>query len=217
MDNATLEKQEIRSAKPRKRRFGDRKDGRLVRTLYPMNKFMPYIMRTRNDACNQFSDSIDLTETDPYIKNLWEENLSFEITHLHRAVELLKKYTGKEWQEVIPDGEFPAPISLHENVEYVRKILDDTVQFTNDKEDYIRVKDLPQDADFFRYQNIINPNVRIVPSHCVIEQFIRGRGMDYRYQVAPSPIPELRNRRDDNTDVGRKPNATKSTNFFCND
>ena len=158
-----------------------------------------------------------MTETDPYIKNLWEENLSFEITHLHRAVELLKKYTGKEWQEVIPDGEFPAPISLHENVEYVRKILDDTVQFTNDKEDYIRVKDLPQDADFFRYQNIINPNVRIVPSHCVIEQFIRGRGMDYRYQVAPSPIPELRNRRDDNTDVGRKPNAAKSTNFFCNE
>ena len=158
-----------------------------------------------------------MTETDPYIKNLWEENLSFEITHLHRAVDLLRKYEGKDWQEVIPDGEFPAPLSLHENIEYVRKILRDTVQFTNDREEYTRIKDLPQDADFFSFQNIINPNVRVVPSHCVIEQFISRYGMDYRFQVAPNPIPELRNRREDNTDVGRKPNAAPSSNFFCNE
>lgn len=68
-----------------------------------------------------------MSETDPYIKNLWEECLSFEITHLHRAVDLLKKYENKDWYEVIPDGEFPAPLSLHENIEYVRKILGDTV------------------------------------------------------------------------------------------
>lgn len=157
------------------------------------------------------------TETDPYIKNLWEENLSFEIGHLHRAVDLLKKYRGMDWQEVIPVGEFPAPVSLHENISYVRKILGDTVQFTTNKEDYYRIKDLPQDAEFFRYQNVINPTTKIVPSHCVIEEFISRYGMDYRYQVAPSPIEELRNRREDNTDVGRKPNAARSTEFFCND
>jgi hypothetical protein len=33
-----------------------------------------------------------MTEIDPYIKALWEENLSFEIAHLHKAAELLKKY-----------------------------------------------------------------------------------------------------------------------------
>ena len=71
-----------------------------------------------------------LTETDPYVKNLWEENLSFEISHLHKAVELLERYEGKEWQSVIKDGEFPSPICLHENIDYVRKILADTVQFT---------------------------------------------------------------------------------------
>ena len=69
MANATMEKQAAVAPKKRKRRFGDRKDGRLLRTLYPMNKLMPYIMRTRNDACNQFSDSIDMTETDPYIRS----------------------------------------------------------------------------------------------------------------------------------------------------
>ena len=157
-----------------------------------------------------------MTETDPYIKNLWEMNLSFEISHLHKAAELLKKYECKDWQEVIKDGEFPAPISLHENKEYVRKILGDTVQYTASREDYVRVKDLPKDADFFRFQEIVNPTTQIVPSHCVIENFIRRRGADYRYQIAPSPIPELRNRRQDNTTVGRKPDGAPSNGFFCN-
>ena len=157
-----------------------------------------------------------MTETDPYIKELWEQNLQFEISHLHKAAELLKKYECKEWQEVIKDGEFPAPIRLHENIEYVRKILGSTVQYTTDKDDYVKVRNLPNDADFFRFQNIINPTTEIVPSHCVIEGFIKRRGADYRYQVAPNPVPELRNRRQDNTSVGRKPDAAKSTQFDCN-
>ncbi len=158
-----------------------------------------------------------MTETDAYIKNLWEENLTFEIAHLHKAVELLKKYEKKDWCEVIHEGDFTAPISLHENIDYVRKILGDTVQFTNVREGYEKINALPDSSDFFTYQKIINPNVNIVPSHNVIEKFIRNRGMDYRYQVAQNPIPELRNRREDNTSVGRKPNAAPSSSFFCNE
>jgi hypothetical protein len=157
-----------------------------------------------------------MTETDPCIKALWEENLSIEISHLHKAVELLKKYEGKDWEEVIPCGEFPAPISLHENVDYVRKILNDTVQYTSKREDYVKVNALPKDDEFFRFQATVNPTPQMVPSHCVIADFIRRRGADYRFQIAPSPIPELRNRRMDNTSVGRIPNAAESTDFFCN-
>ena len=36
-----------------RRRFGDRSEGRLIRSLPAFNKFMPYIMPTRNDASNQ--------------------------------------------------------------------------------------------------------------------------------------------------------------------
>jgi hypothetical protein len=151
------------------------------------------------------------------VKKLWEQNLEMEIAHLHKAVELLKKYENKDWQEVIKDGKFPAPISLHENIDYVRKILGETVQYTTCREAYKRVRDLPKDADFFRFQQTISPSDEIVPSHIVIENFIARRGMDYRYQVAPNPVPELRNRRKDNTSVGRKPNAADSTAFFCND
>lgn len=156
------------------------------------------------------------TETDPYVKGLWEMYLDFEIAHLHKAADLLKKYEKKDWCEVIKAPDFPKPVSLHENKDYVRKILGETVQYTSNREDYVRVKDLPEDADFFRLQKMVNPSTQIVSSHCVIENFIHRRGADYRFQVAPSPVPELRNRRQDNTSVGRKPNAADSTDFTCN-
>lgn len=156
-----------------------------------------------------------MTETDPYVKGLWEENLTMEIAHLHKAAELLKKYEKKEWQEVIPDGKFPAPLELHENIDYVRRILGSTVQFTGQRDDYIKVDELPDDADFFAYQKIINPRVDIVPSHNVIDTHIRRYGKDYRYQVKQSPVPELRSRTEDNTSVGRKAGAAPSSDFTC--
>ena len=143
-------------------------------------------------------------------------HLEMEVAHLHKAVELLKKYEGKEWQQVIPDGEFPAPLSLHENIDYVREILGDTVQYTSLVEDYERVENLSPEADFFRYQERLNNNVNQVPSHCVINTHIRNYGKDYRFNVAPNPIKELRSRSCDNTSVGRMPGAAKSTDFFCN-
>ena len=158
-----------------------------------------------------------VTETDPYIKTLWEQNLEIEIAHLHKAVELLKKYENKEWEEVIGDGEFPKVLSLHENIDYVRNILGTTVQFTGNLEDYINVDELPKDANFFEYQKILIPSVDIVPSHNVIERHIRGYGKDYRFEIAPNPVKELRNRTCDNTTVGRKPDSASSTDFFCND
>ncbi len=157
-----------------------------------------------------------MTETNPYVKAMWEQNLQMEIAHLHKAAELLKKYEKKEWQEVIPDGDFPAPLSLHENIEYVRGILGSTVQFTGCREDYTKVDDLASDADFFKYQSIINDPVGCVPSHFVIDSHIRRYGKDYRFEVAPNPVRELRCRTCDNVKVGREPNAAQSTDFSCN-
>ena len=59
--------------KKNKRRFGDRRDGRRVRTLPPMSHLMPYLMRTRNDAQNCFEDSFDITETDKFMRQLRKE------------------------------------------------------------------------------------------------------------------------------------------------
>ena len=51
-----------------KRRFGDRKDGRLLRSLEPFYKFTPYIMTKKNDAVNFFADSIEVTELERWLR-----------------------------------------------------------------------------------------------------------------------------------------------------
>lgn len=51
-----------------KRRVGDRKDGRLIRSLAPFYKFIPFIMPAKNDACNQFADCVEITETDRWLR-----------------------------------------------------------------------------------------------------------------------------------------------------
>lgn len=51
-----------------KRRFGDRKEGRRVRSLPAFNKLIPYVMVKKNDACNYFSDSLEVTEIDRFLR-----------------------------------------------------------------------------------------------------------------------------------------------------
>lgn len=51
-----------------KRRFGDRKEGRLVRTFPAYNKFEPFIMKSRNDANIYFNDSLEVTEVDRWLR-----------------------------------------------------------------------------------------------------------------------------------------------------
>lgn len=58
-----------KSPKKRRRRWGDRSDGRRLRTTSPMLKFMPYIMAHRYDAMNTFSDSFDVTKLDAYCRS----------------------------------------------------------------------------------------------------------------------------------------------------
>lgn len=52
----------------KKRRFGDRRDGRLLRSLEPFYKLAPFIMKMKNDANNSFADSIEITEVERFIK-----------------------------------------------------------------------------------------------------------------------------------------------------
>ena len=54
--------------KKRRWRWGDRSDGYKLRTINPMNKFMPYVMPMRCDACNTYADMFDVTKTDKYCR-----------------------------------------------------------------------------------------------------------------------------------------------------
>lgn len=69
-----------------KRKFGDRPDGRKIRSLDPLNKVSSYIMAKRNDACNLFETSIDIENVEKYIKKKRAEGLKgFGILHVMLA------------------------------------------------------------------------------------------------------------------------------------
>lgn len=171
------------------------------------------LMHEYNECYLYYSCYMD--ECNQYIKAIWEEHLAQEISHLHKAAELLEKYEGKHWEEVIPNGEFPELLTLGPNIEYVREVIADTVQFTSVLEEYENVSELPSDANFFKFQDKFVPVTEAVPSHRVICATINKFGMDYRYQKAPNPIKQLWNRRCDNTTVGRTAIDIPNEGFKC--
>ena len=68
--------------RPRKRRFGDRYDGRLVRTAPPMSKLMPYLMKVRADSQNQFEAEIDIHNIEYYLAEKKKEGYT-DMSLLH--------------------------------------------------------------------------------------------------------------------------------------
>ena len=69
-----------------KRSIGDRKDGRLLRSYPAYNKFTPFVMKTTNDACNYFEDSIEITEIDRWLREKRREGYKgMGIMHLFLA------------------------------------------------------------------------------------------------------------------------------------
>jgi len=148
------------------------------------------------------------TETDPRIRELWGFMFEQELMHLHIAEGLLREYEGKEWRQVIPDADFPQPLKLESNIDYVRNVLANTVRNTACREYYVPVQEISGGDTFADYQCQVNVPMENVMSHNVIEKYIQMNGQDYRFEVAPHPIEELRDRSRDNTQVGRLPEKT---------
>jgi len=51
-------------------RFGDRKDGRRIRSIAPLNQFIPYIMKFRNESTNYYEESFKIDEVDALLHEL---------------------------------------------------------------------------------------------------------------------------------------------------
>ncbi len=77
--------------------WGDRSDGRLVRSVTGMNLLAGYFMPDRNDACNSIRDTVEISAIERYIHKKRQEGLkSFGITHVLLAtyVRCVAKYPG---------------------------------------------------------------------------------------------------------------------------
>lgn len=63
--------------------WGDRTDGRRIRSMDPMNQLIPYIMVERNAASNFFEESFEITAVERYIRQKRRENMpSLGLTHI---------------------------------------------------------------------------------------------------------------------------------------
>lgn len=67
----------------RKRRFGDRRDGRRIRGLDPMHVFVPYLMPNRADCEAFISEQIDLTNMLQYLEKKNAAGLENKYTFFH--------------------------------------------------------------------------------------------------------------------------------------
>jgi len=66
--------------------WGDRPDGRRVRSLDPLSYMTAYIMVNRNGASNSFRESLDITDTDRYIRRRRREGMTqLTITQIYLA------------------------------------------------------------------------------------------------------------------------------------
>ena len=154
-----------------------------------------------------------------YVEQRTEEasisrHLEQEIAHLHKAAQLLEQFEGRHWQQIIPHPEFPAPLKLESNIDYVRNVLC-TVQLTFKDKCLTPVQHLPESDPFFAYQDIVHEGTGSVASHQVIERTMAKLGRDYRFQTAEHPVAELRERMHDNTQIGRDPSIPGYTGMCC--
>lgn len=63
--------------------WGDRLDGRRIRSIPALDQISPYIMVNRNGANNLFSESVEITELERYVHRKRKEGLlGFGVTHV---------------------------------------------------------------------------------------------------------------------------------------
>ena len=71
------------SDKKIKRRLGDRKEGRKLRTINPITRAMPYIMPKRSDALNFFTEKLDITEAQKFCREQTRNGMvNFSLLHV---------------------------------------------------------------------------------------------------------------------------------------
>ncbi|MDY4559170.1 MAG: hypothetical protein SPD42_01490 [Eubacteriales bacterium] len=145
-----------------------------------------------------------MTETNANLKKVWEMLYEQEVSHLHYAIELLQKYEKKDASSVIGSGDFPMLLDFKSNIDYIRDVMKNTIRNTADKEEIVKVDSLPKDFRFFTYQEQIISEKKNVPSHAIIDKYIKEHGEDYRYESHPHPIDCLKDRCCDNTSLGRE-------------
>jgi hypothetical protein len=114
-----------------------------------------------------------------------------EIGQLHAACELLKTFEGRDPEEILPPSLPEVAVTFESNIDYVRSVLEATVDLRQDGYGYADVDEMPAGHRLLEFQGQINRGT--VPSEEVIRRNAEANGRDYRDEVGgPNPVIDLR-------------------------
>lgn len=132
-------------------------------------------------------------EPDQRIKGIWERLLNEEIEHLRIACEMMRRYEGKEPEEMLP-RELPEPVIFQSNIDYVREILATQTDYTEHEMQFMPMAEVQDNSRYEMYQRSVNDGMGFIPSQRVIENTIRDQQQDYRLEKAPHPVQRMQTR-----------------------
>ncbi|MGQ0481884.1 MAG: hypothetical protein ACT4O0_12810 [Pseudonocardia sp.] len=125
-------------------------------------------------------------ESDQRIKSLWELHCNMEIGQLHEVCDLMRRYDGREPEEVLPPF-VPEPVRLEQNKEYVRGVLATECDLTSLGTGYV------MDAHNRFQENLAKVNAGGSYGDQVITDHVERFGKEYRLQTeGPHPVDNSR-------------------------
>jgi hypothetical protein len=132
-------------------------------------------------------------ESDKRIAGVWEQHLDMELGQLQVACDFLRRYEGTDPEEILPPMLPDTPVTFEPNKEYVRAVLEATVDLRTDGLGYVPEQDLPKDHRFFAYQARVNAGGN--PQEQVIDLNREASGHEYRDETeGPNPVADLRDK-----------------------
>lgn len=88
--------------------FNKRPDGRAIKNLEPMQKIMPYIMKTRTDSMNMYQDTFACEAMDAYIKEKEAEGIKMGYMHILIAAMVRLLATRPQLNRFVMNGKIYA-------------------------------------------------------------------------------------------------------------
>lgn len=121
------------------------------------------------------------------VRAVWELHLEMELAHLQVACDLLRRYDGREPEEIVAPA-LPEPVRFEPNKEYLRHLLATQMDLTTLGAGYVR----EQHERFERMQQQLHAGEQ-PPSERVIDLHREVFGRDYRLaSEGPHPVAGLR-------------------------
>jgi hypothetical protein len=127
-------------------------------------------------------------ESDPRIKAVWELHLQMELAHLQQASDLLRRYDGREPEQIVGATGLPEPLTFEPNKEFLRGLLATQIDLTTLGAGYVR-----EAHERFEWMQEQVHGGEKPPSEQVIDMHRQEYGDEYRIETeGPHPVESLR-------------------------